>query len=321
MASFVDLIEAGQDCFKRQDYNGAIANYTKAIPLASDNEQLGTAYRFRGAAYGGLLEEDRAISDWKMAADYGDTVSLDGLKLMNVNYTPQRPSPPAPPPPPRPASMPPPPPPPRPASMPPPPAKANGGNVAFCMNCGAQLPGIAMFCAKCGTPVGSAAGASSSAPPPPPGSLGRGSFPAAPVGTLPGKSTSANSGDVSVLIVDDSALMRNLIGKVIEETPGLAVAEKAMNGNFALEKISRVNPDIILLDLVMPEMDGITFLKERKKRGITIPVIVLCTEKDKHLVGEALSLGASEYFQKPSGSLDFGETKKTFVKMLLNYGG
>ena len=67
--------------------------------------------------------------------------------------------------------------------------------------------------------------------------------------------------DIGVLVVDDSALMRNLIGRMIEETPGLVVAEKAMNGRFALDKIPRVNPDIIVLDLEMPEMNGIEFLR------------------------------------------------------------
>jgi len=73
--------------------------------------------------------------------------------------------------------------------------------------------------------------------------------------------------EISVLIVDDSALMRNLIGRMVDKTPGLAIGDKAMNGKFALDKIPRVNPDVIVLDLEMPEMNGIEFLKERKKTG------------------------------------------------------
>ena len=57
------------------------------------------------------------------------------------------------------------------------------------------------------------------------------------------------SDEIAVLIVDDSALMRNLIGRMVESTPGLVVAEKAMNGLFALQKIPRVAPDVICLDL------------------------------------------------------------------------
>ena len=131
--------------------------------------------------------------------------------------------------------------------------------------------------------------------------------------------------EISVLIVDDSALMRNLIGHMVDDTPGLAVADKAMNGRFALDKIPRVNPDIIVLDLEMPEMNGIEFLKERKKRGITIPVVILSSiaRRGAEITMEALSLGASDFIQKPSGSVseDIHLVKDTLVGMLFGYGG
>jgi two-component system chemotaxis response regulator CheB len=130
--------------------------------------------------------------------------------------------------------------------------------------------------------------------------------------------------EISVLIVDDSALMRNLIGRMIEDTPGLVVAEKAMNGLFALQKIPRVNPDVIVLDLEMPEMNGIEFLKERKKQGIKIPVVILSSiaRRGAEITMEALSLGASDFIQKPSGSEseDIHVVKDTLVGMLLGYG-
>nr|AXS01212.1 hypothetical protein [uncultured bacterium] len=131
--------------------------------------------------------------------------------------------------------------------------------------------------------------------------------------------------EISVLIVDDSALMRNLIGRMIEDTPGLVVAEKAMNGIFALQKIPRVNPDIICLDLEMPEMNGIEFLKKRKEQGIDIPVVILSSiaARGAQVTMEALSLGASDFVQKPSGSVseDIHVVKDTLVGMLLGYGG
>jgi two-component system chemotaxis response regulator CheB len=133
------------------------------------------------------------------------------------------------------------------------------------------------------------------------------------------------SDEIAVLVVDDSALMRNLIGHMIDDTPGLAVADKAMNGKFALDKIPRVNPDIIVLDLEMPEMNGIEFLKERKKQGITIPVIILSSiaRRGAEITMEALSLGASDFIQKPSGSVseDIHLVKDTLVGMLFGYGG
>jgi two-component system chemotaxis response regulator CheB len=133
------------------------------------------------------------------------------------------------------------------------------------------------------------------------------------------------SDEISVLIVDDSALMRNLIGRMVESTPGLVIAEKAMNGVFALQKIPRVNPDIIVLDLEMPEMNGIEFLRERKKRGIAIPVVILSSiaARGAEITMEALALGASDFIQKPSGSVseDIHTVKDTLVGMLLGYGG
>ncbi|MDR2798827.1 MAG: chemotaxis response regulator protein-glutamate methylesterase, partial [Treponema sp.] len=130
--------------------------------------------------------------------------------------------------------------------------------------------------------------------------------------------------EIGVLIVDDAALMRNLIGKMVESTPGLVVAEKAMNGIFALRKIPRVNPDIIVLDLEMPEMNGIEFLKERKKLGIEIPVIILSAlaRRGAELTMEALALGASDFIHKPSdvGSNDIYAVKNVLTSMLLGYG-
>jgi two-component system chemotaxis response regulator CheB len=119
--------------------------------------------------------------------------------------------------------------------------------------------------------------------------------------------------------------MRNLIARMIEDTPGLCVAEKAMNGVFALQKIPRVNPDIICLDLEMPEMNGIEFLKKRQELKIDIPVVILSSiaARGAQITMEALSLGASDFVQKPSGSIseDIHVVKNTLTSMLLGYGG
>lgn len=129
---------------------------------------------------------------------------------------------------------------------------------------------------------------------------------------------------VSVLIVDDSALMRSLIGKIVEATPGLQIAEKAMNGRFALQKMARCNPDVIVLDIEMPEMNGIEFLAERKKLGIDIPVIVLSSiaKEGAKVTMECLELGASDFITKPSGSesANLHTVAKQLVEMLLGYG-
>ncbi|HUX36384.1 MAG TPA: chemotaxis response regulator protein-glutamate methylesterase [Rectinemataceae bacterium] len=129
---------------------------------------------------------------------------------------------------------------------------------------------------------------------------------------------------VSVLVVDDSALMRNLVSRIIETTPGLRVADKAMNGIFALQKIPRCNPDIIVLDIEMPGMNGIEFLRERRKLGIDIPVVILSSvaKKGAEVTMEALALGAADFITKPSGSIssDIHTVAAELARLLLVWG-
>jgi two-component system chemotaxis response regulator CheB len=130
---------------------------------------------------------------------------------------------------------------------------------------------------------------------------------------------------ISVLIIDDSALMRNLVSRIVEAAPGLKVGDRAMNGFFALEKIPRVAPDVIVLDLEMPEMNGIEFLKERRRLGIDIPVVILSSvaHEGAAITMEALSLGASDFITKPSGQ-ESGDARSIggqLASMLLAYGG
>ncbi|MFW6234093.1 MAG: protein-glutamate methylesterase/protein-glutamine glutaminase [Spirochaetota bacterium] len=130
---------------------------------------------------------------------------------------------------------------------------------------------------------------------------------------------------ISVLVVDDSALMRNLISRIIDQSPDLSVVGRAMNGRFAMEKIPRLNPDIIILDLEMPEMNGIEFLNERKRQGMEIPVLILSShaQKGAKVTMEALSLGASEFIMKPTGEegQDIAAVSAQLTELVRAYGG
>jgi len=130
---------------------------------------------------------------------------------------------------------------------------------------------------------------------------------------------------INVLIVDDSALMRNLIGRIVENAPGFAVAAKAMNGLFALKKLETMTPDVIVLDLEMPEMNGIEFLKKRRELKIDVPVIILSSiaRRGAEVTMEALSLGASDFVKKPSGSVseDIHVVGDQLIELLRVYGG
>ena len=132
------------------------------------------------------------------------------------------------------------------------------------------------------------------------------------------------SKDLKVLIVDDSAFMRSTVARIVNSTEGLTVAGKAMNGRFALKKITSLDPDVIVLDLEMPEMNGIEFLKERKRRGIETPVVILSSlaSKGARITMEALSLGASDFVMKPADmqSVELSTTAATLVQQLKGYG-
>ena len=83
----------------------------------------------------------------------------------------------------------------------------------------------------------------------------------------------------------------------------MIVGAKAINGAFALKKLGAFRPDVIVLDLEMPEMNGIEFLKVRKERNIDVPVVILSSiaKKGAAITMEALALGASDFILKPSG--------------------
>ncbi|MBN1242783.1 MAG: chemotaxis response regulator protein-glutamate methylesterase [Spirochaetales bacterium] len=118
--------------------------------------------------------------------------------------------------------------------------------------------------------------------------------------------------------------MRNLITRIVEGTPGLVVADRAMNGVFALNKIPKCDPDVIVLDIEMPEMNGIEFLKERKRLGIEIPVVILSSlaRKGAQITMDALALGAADFLTKPSGSVsaDLHTVAQELSRLLLVYG-
>nr|HPO48808.1 chemotaxis response regulator protein-glutamate methylesterase [Spirochaetota bacterium] len=119
---------------------------------------------------------------------------------------------------------------------------------------------------------------------------------------------------------DDSAVIRNVISKILSSNPRIEVVGSAINGRFGLTKINNLKPDIIILDLEMPEMNGIDFLKERDKLGIKTPVIILSAhaKKGAKITLEALSLGASEFIFKPSEmGINIEETSEKLSEMIL----
>jgi two-component system chemotaxis response regulator CheB len=109
-----------------------------------------------------------------------------------------------------------------------------------------------------------------------------------------------------ILIVDDSAVMRSLLRSVISSDAGLEVAGTAADGASALGCIENLRPGLVLLDVEMPVMDGLATLRELRRRGHKMPVIMCSslTQRGAKVTLEALACGASDYVAKPAGQSD-----------------
>jgi two-component system chemotaxis response regulator CheB len=113
---------------------------------------------------------------------------------------------------------------------------------------------------------------------------------------------------IRVLIVDDSAVVRRLVSEALKNDPEIEVVGTAMDPYIARDKIKALKPQVITLDLEMPRMDGLTFLKILMEQH-PLPVIIMSslTPWGSDAALEALRLGAFDVLAKPSGSFSFGD--------------
>jgi two-component system, chemotaxis family, protein-glutamate methylesterase/glutaminase len=114
---------------------------------------------------------------------------------------------------------------------------------------------------------------------------------------------------IRVLVVDDAVVMRKMIAEALGGDAQIEVVGTAANGHIALQKITQVNPDILTLDIEMPEMDGLQTVRELRKIYPKLPVIMFSTLtlKGADATLEALALGATDYVTKPSNVGNFAE--------------
>jgi len=109
---------------------------------------------------------------------------------------------------------------------------------------------------------------------------------------------------IRVLVIDDSALVRNLLTHILEKDPQIQVVGTAADPYIAREKIKKLRPDVLTLDVEMPKMDGITFL-QNLMRLHPMPVVMVSsyTEKGAEITLRALELGAIDFVSKLQGDL------------------
>ncbi len=107
---------------------------------------------------------------------------------------------------------------------------------------------------------------------------------------------------IRVLVVDDAVVVRRMLTDILTSDPAIEVAGVAANGRIALARIPQLNPDLITLDIEMPEINGLETLADIRKLYPFLPVIMFSTltERGAAATMDALSLGASDYVSKPA---------------------
>src|SRR5437868_1957006 len=116
--------------------------------------------------------------------------------------------------------------------------------------------------------------------------------------------TSSKSDKLRVMVVDDSVVIRGMIARWIGAESDMEVAASLRTGLDAVNQLERVNPDVAVLDIEMPDLDGISALPQllAKKRNLIIIMASTLTRRNAEISFKALSLGASDYIPKPEST-------------------
>src|SRR5205809_1773890 len=120
--------------------------------------------------------------------------------------------------------------------------------------------------------------------------------------TLAPPAPAAAQEPLRVMIVDDAVVVRGLVARWIDEEPGLKTVASLRNGREAVDQLLRHNPDVVLLDIDMPDLDGLSALPLllEKKRDLTVIMASTLTRRNAEVSLRALSLGAADYIPKPA---------------------
>ncbi len=121
---------------------------------------------------------------------------------------------------------------------------------------------------------------------------------------------------LKVIVVDDSALVRQLLSEILNSDPAIEVVATASDPYQARDKIKQFNPDVLTLDVEMPRMDGVTFLRNLMRlRPMPVVMVSTLTEKGAQVTLEALSLGAFDFVAKPK--LDLSNTLEDYAEEII----
>lgn len=105
--------------------------------------------------------------------------------------------------------------------------------------------------------------------------------------------------DITVLIVEDDPLVAHIHQRYVEQTPGFACVGRAVTGNEAVDRVAGLRPDLVLLDVYLPDLDGVAALKAIRRLDLPVDVILVTAAQDAETVHESIRYGAVDYLIKP----------------------
>src|ERR1700730_8405831 len=124
---------------------------------------------------------------------------------------------------------------------------------------------------------------------------------------------------IRVMVVDDAVVVRGLVSRWVDEEPGLTIVASLRSGREAVDQLLRHNPDVVVLDIEMPDLDGLSALQLllEKKRDLIVIMASTLTRRNAEVSLKALSLGAADYIPKPETNRGV-TTSATFRRELID---
>src|SRR5215471_6128517 len=130
-------------------------------------------------------------------------------------------------------------------------------------------------------------------------------------------------GVLRVLVVDDSAYVRKVLREMLSRSPSIEVVGAARDGKEGLDMVDRLSPDVVTCDLMMPELDGVGFVREQMRRR-PVPIIIMSiADENAEAVLTALDSGAVDFIQKPTAlaTEKIFEVSKELIEKVKAAGG
>ena len=121
---------------------------------------------------------------------------------------------------------------------------------------------------------------------------------------------------MKILVVDDSEMMRGIVKQAIQDNAPNAQTEflEASDGQEALNTIKNADVDLVLLDWNMPRLDGLSFVKQARGDGKTVPIIMITSVTDEDKILEAGKAGVNSYLEKPVRGVKLWEQIKEYIQ-------